>query len=313
MKQRLLSFITILFFGFIYSQTPPCGITYLTECNDGSFIGDGVLIDLTQLNTEYPFCYTNADYTKYNTPTHHNSLEDANAGINPINNPEAYEVAITYGEETETIYARAEPIEMGLPTLVDVFCEVKGAEPPSVVVTDFSVYDENGDGYAVFDLESKSIEIASSSNFIYTYVTFHLNLDDVFGDTNAIYGDYINTVQNEQTVFARASPDFNPACFSYHEMKLIASSTLSTNNPDSDLFTLSPNPASDLVHLSFGNGKSSIYQLKLFDIHGNRLWHQDEEIYDDQTIIDVSKFQSGFYFVKVTSGNYEITKKLIVK
>lgn len=291
---------------------PPCGITELTGCNDASFIGDSVTVDLTELNTTYPFCYTNSDYTKYNPPTHYTSLEDANAATNAIVNPESYEAAISYNSNGQVIYARAEPIEAGLPILVDIFCEVKGAEPPSVSVSDYTVLDENGDGYAVFDLEAKSIEIANSSNFLFTYVTFHLTEEDAVGDTNSIFGNYENTVQNEQIIYARASPDFNPACFSYHEMKLIASNSLSAKKNTEVLFSFVKNPVNHSIDILFRKNEDLMYNLSLVNILGNRVRNETITAAAHYTM-DVSKLQSGVYFLSIQDGIYSETKKLIIK
>ncbi|WP_298239148.1 T9SS type A sorting domain-containing protein [uncultured Algibacter sp.] len=312
MKQSLLFMLMILCSMVINSQVP-CGITSLTECDDGSSIDQSVLIDLTQLNDTYPFCYTFADPSKYKTPTHYNSMDDANLGINVIDNPEAYKVYMTYGEEGEFIYARAEPLESGLPVLVNVFCEVKGAEPPSVSVSNFEVLDEDDNGFATFDLDVKGTEIASSSNFLYTYVTFHETENDALNDENAIYGNYVNTVPNEQTIYVRATPDFHIGCFSVHEMKLIASNSLSINSFDGIGVLLYPNPASDLVNLSFGRALSHETKIKVYDIQGKLVLDFKDELKHNTYKFNISSLKIGVYFVKVDNDTEEHIKRLCKK
>ena len=76
----------------------------------------------------------------------------------------------------------------------------------------------------------------------------------------------------------------------------------------SEFFSMYPNPSSDYITLD--NKTEETYDLFLFDITGN-LIHQ-EPVYKTKNL-DISKFKSGHYFLKITNDNRTIVKKIIIK
>ena len=103
MKHKLLFLLGSFIFSISIFAQVPCGISSLEACDDNN---DGVAIfDLTIYDDIYPFCIVNANSSDYLSPTHHISQEDADAGVNPINNSQTF-----LGTNGQFIYMRAEPL-----------------------------------------------------------------------------------------------------------------------------------------------------------------------------------------------------------
>lgn len=78
------------------------------------------------------------------------------------------------------------------------------------------------------------------------------------------------------------------------------------NNPEADSFTISPNPAIDIVKIT---ANFTIRSVQIIDITGKVI--RTEEKDDTFTTIDVGDLSKGFYFIKVKSDNITKVKKLI--
>ncbi len=74
---------------------------------------------------------------------------------------------------------------------------------------------------------------------------------------------------------------------------------------------LSPNPAKDLVTLSWD--KPDDVAVRIFNSEGKLLYFSKNESLINPKQIDVSQFATGLYFVKINNTRGEITKKLIIK
>lgn len=84
---------------------------------------------------------------------------------------------------------------------------------------DFVVCDDNGDGFATFDLESKEPEIVNGQPA--WSVTFHETMIDAEIGTNSLVSPYVNITPN-QTIYIRVT-DVTAACSGITTMKLVAS------------------------------------------------------------------------------------------
>lgn len=80
---------------------------------------------------------------------------------------------------------------------------------------------------------------------------------------------------------------------------------------------ISPNPASENVHISFWKSESlnQPLELMLTNLRGEMVYRKtlDYLASDSETNIDVSSFSAGVYFINIQSGSYSASKKLIVK
>ena len=74
-----------------------------------------------------------------------------------------------------------------------------------------------------------------------------------------------------------------------------------------DTVKMFPNPANDLVHFSINASES--LDIEIFDMLGKSVLR----INDVQNEVNISDLNSGLYFVQMTLGTQQATKKLIVK
>ena len=77
--------------------------------------------------------------------------------------------------------------------------------------------------------------------------------------------------------------------------------------------TVFPNPSAELIAVQVSNGTVADYKAELFDINGKLM--QTATIKKGQTIayFDVQTVYEGTYMVKITSGKYTSTKKVVIK
>ncbi len=88
--------------------------------------------------------------------------------------------------------------------------------------------------------------------------------------------------------------------------------TLSAEQFAFNAFSLSPNPAKDIVAIKMKNNNFGRANVNIFDVQGKQILKAtiSEE---NPTDLDVSELKSGLYFVKINSGQFEAVKKLIIK
>ncbi|MBC8755414.1 T9SS type A sorting domain-containing protein [Kordia sp. YSTF-M3] len=101
--------------------------------------------------------------------------------------------------------------------------------------------------------------------------------------------------------------DFNaPVITNTFETKFVA--PLSVGEVSSINVTTYPNPATDILYVTFDKNETS--NVRLFDVQGKQILQQVE---DSKTIeLNVSSLQSGIYFLKLTTATAQFTKKIIV-
>ncbi len=75
-------------------------------------------------------------------------------------------------------------------------------------------------------------------------------------------------------------------------------------NLDSTL-SVYPNPATDTIHIS---AKVALSSLALYDVYGKLILKKET----DTNKLDVSRFNSGIYFLEVSSNSHKVVKKVIV-
>lgn len=79
-----------------------------------------------------------------------------------------------------------------------------------------------------------------------------------------------------------------------------------------DLVKIFPSPSTGLFYVQY-NSKLSSPQIEIFDILGNIVSHasiQNEK--PGLFKVDLSGYRNGFYFVKIQSGSYLITKRITI-
>ena len=75
-----------------------------------------------------------------------------------------------------------------------------------------------------------------------------------------------------------------------------------------------PNPSSDFVQISIGNLNGETISLNLVDMNGKSIWNSRSEMNMSEynTLLDVSQFAQGVYYLNISSGLYAKTFKLLV-
>ncbi|MDG1222373.1 MAG: T9SS type A sorting domain-containing protein, partial [Polaribacter sp.] len=102
--------------------------------------------------------------------------------------------------------------------------------------------------------------------------------------------------------------DFTQATMIVDYVKVYQEVVLGANNTfdlDASL-KLYPNPATDKIHIS---SKMPISGLALYDVYGKLIFTKE----NNTKSIDVSRLNSGVYFLEVSSSTQKAVKKVMVK
>ena len=94
----------------------------------------------------------------------------------------------------------------------------------------------------------------------------------------------------------------------YGTIVVVPEGTLSTNNFEEQVFKVYPNPGTSVLNVSIPS-LSGDNQIEIFDVLGKRIYFQN--LTDFNTIINISKWQSGMYIVNVSNGNSIQTKRFV--
>lgn len=129
------------------------------------------------------------------TPTYHTTFEDAETGANPIADPTMY----TNTSTPQTIYVRVTNDLTGCYTIVD-FGIIVNPLPEVIAVSDYIICEVNTDGFAQFDLTSKTIEVLNGQDPGIYSVTYHATQMGADNLTGALVSPYTNT-SNPQQIF----------------------------------------------------------------------------------------------------------------
>jgi hypothetical protein len=97
----------------------------------------------------------------------------------------------------------------------------------------------------------------------------------------------------------------NKVCTKMAHKRVETGSIITQSNSE---FVLYPNPSSDIVNLEF---ESPIYSFVLIDANGSVI-EQKEDIDENKVVIDVSKYSSGFYFLRIRTSIGFVSRKVIL-
>ncbi len=130
------------------------------------------------------------------TPSYHETLEDADLGLNAIPDPTQYTNTQTPEQE---IYVRVTNDVTGCYALVDFTIRVHPL-PEVIAVTDFIQCELNTDGLDSFDLTTKDTEVLNGQDPSQFIVTYHENILDAVSGLNSLVSPYAN-LSNPQRIF----------------------------------------------------------------------------------------------------------------
>jgi hypothetical protein len=92
---------------------------------------------------------------------------------------------------------------------------------------------------------------------------------------------------------------------------MLYDTTLSTENFELSDVVVYPNPASDKLHVTLKN--ATVTEVVLFDALGKMVYKDNKS--DSQLIhsVDVSSYDTGFYFLRISTSKGAVTKKILIK
>jgi len=125
-------------------------------------------------------------------------------------------------------------------------------------------------------------------------------------DRNNANGAATSVLKNHHDVMQIKSW-FESDNFPCHQIPLAIDET----KIDNSAFKVFPNPASGRITVDVGNTFSSPSQLQLFDISGREILSQS--ISSKRTSLDVSAFEHGIYFIKISDNKNLSTKKIVLQ
>jgi gliding motility-associated-like protein len=146
------------------------------------------------------------------TLTYYETQADADSGTNPIASP------YINTSNPQTVYVRAENDNTGCVSTVTLTLRVDPVPSPTLNPTPIEVCDGDNDGFASFDLESRTVEIINGELDI--QITYHETQEDANNGQDALVSPYDNIVENNQIVYARAE-NTETGCFTVVELELI--------------------------------------------------------------------------------------------
>ena len=184
--------------------------TVLEVCDDGT--PDGLTqFDLTEKDDEIKG--GNPDYSI----TYYLSQADADSETNPLPIP------YTNISNPQTVFARGQDINTGCYTTVALELNVSPS-PLAITPQDLTYCDPDSDGFGVFMLTDRDLEISGGVSGV--IISYHENLSDAENEINALSSPYTNIDINTQTVFARVeNPAVSTLCASIVELVLVVNPT----------------------------------------------------------------------------------------
>ena len=142
--------------------------------------------------------------------TYYETQLDADNATNAVTSP------YTNTVNPQTIYIRATNDVTGCASTITLDLRVNPIPSPAVP-TPLEECDEDNDGFASFDLETRTLEIINGELDI--VITYHETMADAENAQNALVSPYNNIVPNTQTVYARAENTIT-GCFAVVELVL---------------------------------------------------------------------------------------------
>ena len=144
--------------------------------------------------------------------TYYETQADADAGTSPISSP------YMNTSNPQTIYVRAQTSATGCVDTITLDLRVNPLPSPAAPMP-IEVCDADNDGFASFDLGSRTVQIINGESDV--DITYHETLAEADSGQNPLVSPYDNIVAFTQTVYARAENGIT-GCYSIVPMVLTA-------------------------------------------------------------------------------------------
>ena len=176
--------------------------------------------------------------------------------------------------------------------------------------------EDNGRNWKLRYFKSKSIMAVDSIGMIYVEDGSRIKRTDVWGnlidDISEGLSDYgLSTMAVSPNGYVWAATDYGGVYRGRSPVVGVEEKDLINNND----ITISPNPATEILTLSYSVSEPGAVQISLLDFLGRKAKEIPEKYIDSgihKEIIDISQLQSGIYFLSVKTGLGVITKKVVV-
>lgn len=203
------------------------------------------------LQSQIPSITTNPNYnvTFYTTPF--DAQVEANALFNPIN-------FINF-TNPQTIWATIKDVTTDCSSITSFDLIVNTNPFPINNPTPLEVCDDNNDGIAVFNIDSKNAEILGSlSSSQYTVTYYENQFAAQLGGAGNILSPYFNISPYNQTVYARVELNSDSSIFSTTSLQLIVNPYPIINSPIQNL-TIYENPTDGVAVFNLGSHSTAIF------------------------------------------------------
>ena len=186
--------------------------------------------------------------------TFHESLADA------VNNTTMLPNSYTNITNPQTIWTRITDPSTGCSAITSFNLIINYSNPfPINNPTPLQVCDDNADGIAVFNIDSKNAEILGSlSSSQYTVTYYENQFAAQLGGFGNILSPYFNITPNNQTVYARVELNSDTTIFSTTSLELIVNPYPIINTPIPNL-TVYENPADGIAVFNLGSHSIAIF------------------------------------------------------
>jgi hypothetical protein len=77
-------------------------------------------------------------------------------------------------------------------------------------------------------------------------------------------------------------------------------------------FSIFPNPANEMVEISFQNSSTEKLPITVFDALGRIVFQDQITDFSKPFQINTSLYENGFYQISIQQGNLSTTKKMLV-
>lgn len=176
--------------------------------------------------------------------SYHNTLEDALSGDNPLTsnytNATAYE---------ELVYVRVQNA-VDTSCYATTFFTLRVSDTPLLqTVTDWSICDDDNNGFYQFNFSEKNSEILGNQNESDFTISYYETLAEAELGQNEIVGNYQNT-SNPQVIYYKLESASNPACFVTDSFQIEVFNTPFAIQPAAIITCVSQELANQTIDLS---------------------------------------------------------------
>ena len=151
--------------------------------------------------------------------------------------------------------------------------------------------------------QTSTTDIFCLSNGCYDFVILDSSGDGLAGGMGAPPGTYAIT-------FLGDTLDSGGGNFGFSDTLHFCVNSAGVINPEyENNISIYPNPASDFINIVINNFTKNLF-FELYTVNGQLIKHL--ELTKVQNIINVSTLKQGIYFIKVTDGNKQWRKRIVI-